>query len=429
MLSGSEKCPSNDPVSSLVYHLAVGKGMDVLYDQVCFLLPPMQRCETSPKTMEGIILGKIVFIRHWPLLYCFYSGLTPCLIEGLASVTLHTPQIFELFKFNRKITKTSSNSGLKSKKNLVVKKKIMTTAYSFLVYKILFILLKSPLTNDSTLTLLKKCVKGFDNELKTRAITATNDLVQFEFKTNTIIWITFILLFSNSSRNFTHLFPLFRYGLSRIEGMLQDCYEGLQAGKSFAPSGQNKLNLRFFYKGSKPSGGGLFDTVNQCYMKDFGQYVTSDYTAHQRASNNLETDFKFSKKLLQVVGKRRLNIDFGLNLTIYMGDSLGIADQNVIFLFLPCHFNLKIVIKLGSWSLKVPRNRSPGALVLAFVNNRGFNETYVKTNIISNSDQAASIIRKHNSTEMVNLVSLTRGHKKTKIVYENEPVEELFPYN
>ncbi|KAH9278615.1 hypothetical protein ECG_08687 [Echinococcus granulosus] len=54
-----------------------------------------------------------------------------------------------------------------------------------------------------------------------------------------------------------------RYGLSRIEGMLQDCYEGLQAG-------------------SKPSGGGLFDTVNQCYMKDFGQYVTSDYTAHQR---------------------------------------------------------------------------------------------------------------------------------------------------
>ncbi|KAL5103312.1 hypothetical protein TcWFU_010247 [Taenia crassiceps] len=56
-----------------------------------------------------------------------------------------------------------------------------------------------------------------------------------------------------------------RFELSRIEGLLQDCYGRLGDGSEPLISG------------------GHFVTVDQCYMKDFGQYLSSNYTAHQRA--------------------------------------------------------------------------------------------------------------------------------------------------
>ncbi|KAL5969370.1 hypothetical protein TSMEX_002889 [Taenia solium] len=57
-----------------------------------------------------------------------------------------------------------------------------------------------------------------------------------------------------------------RFELSRSEGLLQDCYE--RSGDGSTPS----------------IDGGNFATVDQCYMKDFGQYLSPSYTAHQRVA-------------------------------------------------------------------------------------------------------------------------------------------------
>ncbi|VDM17085.1 unnamed protein product [Hydatigera taeniaeformis] len=54
-----------------------------------------------------------------------------------------------------------------------------------------------------------------------------------------------------------------RYGISRIEGLLQECY---------VESGSGPLST------DSP-----FVTFDHCYMKDFGQYIDPIYTPHQRA--------------------------------------------------------------------------------------------------------------------------------------------------
>nr|CDS26217.1 hypothetical protein HmN_000137000 [Hymenolepis microstoma] len=53
-----------------------------------------------------------------------------------------------------------------------------------------------------------------------------------------------------------------KYAQNRIEGILQDCFIG---------------------NPSVPTQGGLYDTVNACYMKDFGQYKVPSSTLYQRA--------------------------------------------------------------------------------------------------------------------------------------------------